>query len=187
MLGYEVVAANLPDNLFFSLKLIGIAPTATLAGVLGSILAIRGQYALVAAPAIVGFNNGWSPKPPFLWIVNVHNVGAGLARIADVSYRCAVADDIPRRLSPSQAVDYLSRRVPEGKDFWVREVTAGHFLRPATDNDKATALFALDVPCAEALSCFEVTLRYVDSLGDCYVWERDFADLMRRKIPPLSS
>lgn len=190
MLVYEVISKNVPPgsplSRFFSFQFLGIAPTVALLAVIGTVLFTRSQYAVVTAPALAGHSFGWEAvEDTQAWSMSMYNAGPGLARTTSFRVRLAVNSELPRVSSPKEALNYLERKVGPCSVRYIREISPGYPFKPLSDPDKAVGVFRIDAHAARAIRIFEVETRFVDMLGDEYVWRRDFAELFRQRLPEM--
>jgi hypothetical protein len=186
-LGWELVRANLDATALtamgFAPTTLGVAPAASLVGILGALLLARSQYAMVNRPHIAGNSEGWErgkPGGPH-WRMVIHNAGAGVARVTSLTFSLAYDGSATAGgLSSAELREQLRLLgFRPDRDYTIRDVSPGLPLRSGADASDGIQIFQLSRPVANRLDSFGVTLQFRDSLGDGYQWTREFAALMK--------
>lgn len=187
LLIWEIVRENLSFQMLRSLPFapstVGIAPAATLAGVLVALLLARSQYAVVNLPYLTGHGTGWDARDKSSqWEMTIHNVGAGLARVSNVEYLVMVVGSA----DPREYVDVHGARkrltsvgLTHGKDFAIHELSPGSPLKPSTERQNGFPMFELSRKAAGKIEAFEVRIAFTDLLGDQYEWRKEFGVLLK--------
>ncbi|BAJ73194.1 retron-type reverse transcriptase [Microbacterium testaceum StLB037] len=186
MLVWEIVRSNLDaatvSSLPFAPTILGVAPAATLVAAMTTLLLARTQYARVSRPYISGHSKGWiRVRRRRAWTLILQNVGAGVARVRSVRYG----------IVPAAVEGWLWWPVPEardnlamlglrpGVDFDLHEISPGFAMKPSMGIADGLEMFTLSERGSNALQVFAIQLEFEDQVGDVYIWERDFASVLR--------
>ena len=187
---WEILRSNLPADVLarwpWRLSLLGVAPTAALAGGLLALIATRRQLTLSVEPHL-----GWVSsrdasvilRENSAWRVQVFNSGGGRAIIERVCYRI-----VPKGLDAKDcdwvSVDAARKSMTslglvEDQDFALRRLGAGAGM--GVGKDYSVEVLALSHKALEIVTAVDLWIRYQSATRDTY--ERVMTLLPRDGVP----
>lgn len=187
---WEVLRQNMPPSWVghwpWKLTLLGVAPSAALAGGLLALVATRRQLTLTVQPHL-----GWASfrdasailGPESAWRVVVTNSGGGRAIIQLVDYRVALVDqkidDQPWVSVDVARYQLVGSGLVEDQDFALRRIGAGAGI--GVGKDYGVEVLALNLKALESVRAVDIRMEYQSATGDTY--ERLMPLLPREGVP----
>jgi hypothetical protein len=179
---WEVARSNVSESTRshwpWRLSLLGVAPAAGLAGVLGGLLLARGQFARSVRPALGWTANNTSQSSMIgdrsRWTVYLFNGGAGLATVSRIRYSVVLGASID--CIPDKAwLDFRSTMktlraasLSEGEDFAIFNLGEGAALPAVKGPSDGVELAALGERCLSRLRAFDIWIQVTDTVGDTH-------------------
>jgi hypothetical protein len=174
VLSWEILRQNMgSDKWPWTIALLGVAPAATLAGVFGSLLIAREQFARSMRPSL-----SWSSHSrrndnleDSAWTAHLMNFGPGLAIIESVKYSLTIAthsgviekNDMSRR----EAVDLLNEvGLQDGRDYYFTLITPGTPLPVVKQRAEGFEFAAFKAEAFNSIERLNFRVRVVDIMGD---------------------
>jgi hypothetical protein len=179
---WEVIKENRPANpsppLPWWITVFNLNTAATAAGILGSLLLARTQFARAIRPSL-GFNNTaqvtlTSSKRltlPCRWTVNMINAGPGTCTVVRCEWRYAVADEELEDLwmSWDEVVESLAQRgLVYGKHYYLVQLGPGAVFPVSSDPDHELEIACLSERAVSLLRALELRTRVIDMAGDIH-------------------
>lgn len=172
MLGWEVTRQNVNSTIWpWTISLLGVSATATLAGVFASLLIARGQFARSMRPSLL-----WSCRQEqnehlkgVAWTVPLANFGPGFAQIERVRYSIKLADNNPSDdgISRHEAVRRLGRLgLQEGQDYYLTLITPGAPLPVVKGRSEGFDFAGFKTEALNCISKLNFGVIVVDIMGD---------------------
>ncbi len=198
VLSWEIVRMNIDPVLQsqwpWRLKLLGVAPSATLAGVAGSLLLARNQFARSVRPSLGGAGDtlgaGKMMGKRAAWTVYFHNGGPGLCVITGIAYRVTFSGDgesnIDHWVSLPDVYNLLSDRgLKRDVDYAFQVLGIGAPLPPGRSSDPKSELMALSTRALSVIQGIDMRVRVTDIAGDSH--ERTIRCLQAAPLPAHGS
>jgi len=177
----ENISLRMQRDWPWRINLLNLSTSATVAGILISIIVARAQFSRSISPAL-GLSSMVTEKSRVIkrsqLTVYLHNSGSGRAILRDVKYRYTMAapahgqasiDDPNRWLSWNETVHAIEKfGLGHYVDFFLLHLTSGAVIRPTIADSKGREFAAFNAKATAKLLRLEALLQVEDILGDVH-------------------